>query len=329
MILDDKIYGRVEVSEPVLLALLSAPAVQRLTGVLQHGISALVGVTQPVTRFEHSAGVMTLIQRLNGSLEEQIAGVLHDISHTVFSHVIDYVVDGHYSQSFHDEVKGEYLSRTDIPAILGEYGFDWRDFLDEARFPILEQPAPRLCADRLDYFLRDSLELRLATPAAVQQVLSHLIVSDGRIVVGDLPTARWMAYTYIAADDMSWANFREVGLYQLAAEAIRRGLAIGAISEADFWEQDAGIWARLIAHPDTVLNRQLALVNPATRFAWDEEQPTFRVGTKVRTIDPEVLTEAGPVSLSILDESFARHRERYIAGKQGEWPMRVVTTEAE
>jgi hypothetical protein len=152
-------------------------------------------------------------------------------------------------------------------------------------------------------------------------------VSEGRIVMRDLATARWMAYTYIAADDMSWANFREVGLYQLAAQAIRRGLEIGAISEADFWEQDAGVWTRLASHPDPVLSRQIGLVSPATRFAWDEEQPTFTVGTKVRTIDPEVLTDAGARSLSALDESFARYRERYIAGKQGEWPMRVITAD--
>ena len=36
---------------------------------------------------------MLLIKKLGGSVEEQIAGLLHDVSHTAFSHVIDYVFD--------------------------------------------------------------------------------------------------------------------------------------------------------------------------------------------------------------------------------------------
>ena len=55
---DDPIYGPESISEPVLLDLLDSAALQRLHGVLQHGVTALLGVTKPVTRFEHSVGVM-------------------------------------------------------------------------------------------------------------------------------------------------------------------------------------------------------------------------------------------------------------------------------
>jgi HD superfamily phosphohydrolase len=34
---------------------------------------------------------MLLVRRLGASLEEQIAALLHDVSHTAFSHVIDSV----------------------------------------------------------------------------------------------------------------------------------------------------------------------------------------------------------------------------------------------
>ena len=176
MVYQDEVYGSVRIEEPVLLALMAGTAVQRLHGVLQHGISALIGITRPITRFEHSVGAMLLVRRMGAPLPEQIAALLHDVSHTAFSHVIDYVFDGHDSQSYHDEQKEAYLAQTDVPAILARYGYDWRDFLPEANFPLLEQPSPRLCADRLDYFLRDAQGLGVATAVDIQFALEHLVV---------------------------------------------------------------------------------------------------------------------------------------------------------
>jgi hypothetical protein len=324
----DPIYGLAQVTEPVLLDLLNSAAMLRLKQVLQHGISGLLGVTSPITRFEHSVGVMILVRELGASLTEQIAALLHDVSHTAFSHVIDYVFDGHDSQSYHDEKKEVYMASTTIPAILAQHGYDWRDVLSEENFPLLEQPSPRLCADRLDYFLRDSLALNLAQPADVRHALDHLVVQDGRIAVGSLEAGRWLGYTYIAADDASWANFREVGLYELTAQAIRLGLQMGAIREADFWGSDETLWSQLHACDDAKLNEYLRLISPQTQFVWDEVSPTFLVSTKLRTIDPDVVVEPAMIQpLSMLDADFARHRKEYLARKAGKWPMRVVAHE--
>ena len=60
-------------------------------------ITALLGITQPITRYEHSVGVMLLARRVGGGLREQVAALLHDVSHTAFSHVIDHV--------FHDQAR--------------------------------------------------------------------------------------------------------------------------------------------------------------------------------------------------------------------------------
>src|SRR5512139_863920 len=143
MYYSDSIYGEVDIEEPVLLDLMSTQALQRLRGVLQHGITALIGITQPVTRFDHSLGVMLLVQRMGGSLEEQIAALLHDVSHTAFSHVIDYVVDDHNSQSYHEEWKEAHLLASDVPEVLARHDYDWRDFLHEEDYALLEQPSPR------------------------------------------------------------------------------------------------------------------------------------------------------------------------------------------
>ena len=320
----DTIYGKIQISEPVLLDLMASTAMGRLQGVMQHGISALIGITEPVTRFDHCMGAMLVVRRLNGSLTEQIAALLHDVSHTAFSHVIDYVVDGHDSQSYHDEMKEEYLIGTDIPAILQRHGFDWRDFLHEEDYPLLEQASPRLCVDRIDYFLRDAQGLGLATAVNIQNILAHLTVVEGRIATNDIEAARWLGDTFMAADDASWANFREVGIYEVTAQAIRRGLAVGVVSEADFWTTDEPFWQKLHSSDDEKLNHLLALISPETEFVWDAENPTFWVSTKLRSIDPDVAENGRLHPLSTLDADFAARRADYLSAKQGKWPMRIV-----
>ncbi|RMH01148.1 MAG: HD domain-containing protein [Chloroflexi bacterium] len=324
MLYVDDVYGEVEITEPVLQEVMQSAAMQRLQGVLQHGISGLIGITDKVTRYEHSVGVMILVRRLGGSVTEQLAALLHDVSHTAFSHVIDYVFNGHDSQSYHDEVKEWYLAQTDVPEILSRYGYDWRELVDETRFPLLEQPSPRLCADRLDYFLRDSLGLGLATKEDVRWVLPHLVVANGRIVTDDLEVARWLAYTYMQADDASWANFREVGLYELTAQALRLALDRKIIAESDLWLTDELLWAKLQASPEPTLQALLVQVSPHTRFEWDERAPTFWVSTKLRVIDPDVVVNGRLYPLSELDEEYGRFQQAYLARKKGKWPMRVI-----
>lgn len=322
----DTIYGSVQFDEPVLLDLIQSAALTRLRGVLQHGISGLIGITTPITRFEHSVGAMLLVRRLGAGLEEQIAALLHDVSHTAFSHVIDYVVQGHDSQSYHEEKKEEFLMNSDIPVVLGQHGYDWRDFLHETAYPLLEQPSPRLCADRLDYFLRDALPLGLATLADIHGVLEHLVVKNGRIVTNNLPVAQWLGYTFIAADDASWANFREVGLYELTAQAIQMALQRGLITEVDFWGVDKQLWHTLQTTPDADLQAHLRLISPHTRFVWDAVAPTFTVSTKLRAIDPDVVIDEHCLPLSAIDPAFAKYRQEYLAKKQGKWPMRVIAS---
>lgn len=331
MNLTDPIYGSFEITEPVLLDVLGSSAVQRLRFVLQHGITGLIGVTKSTTRFDHSLGVMLLIRKVgavsvppDALLREQIAALLHDVSHTAFSHVIDYVFGDHDNQGYHERQKESVLARSDVPLILVRHGYVWRDFLDGQDFPLLEQPSPALCADRLDYFLRDARDLGLASDGEVHAAVASLAVHTGRLVTTDLETARWMGTTFIAADDASWANFREVGLYELAARAIRLGLENGALTEADLWGGDAAAWAKLQASPDPEIQAQVRLVSPETGFEWDAAHPTFAVSTKLRTIDPPVLLGGQVQPLSALDPAFAHFRLEYLRRKSGKWPVRVV-----
>ncbi len=323
---DDELYGKVEISERVLLDLLASDAMQRARGISQHGITALLGVTSPFCRFDHSVGAMLLVRRLGADIKEQTAALLHDVSHTAFSHVIDFVFDDHGGQTYHEEKKEEFLFKSDIPEILDRHGIDWREVMDDARFSLLEQPSPALCADRLDYFLRDLEFLHLANRREIRAVLDSLEVRDGRMVVNDPDVARWLGYTFIEADRASWSSFREVGLYQIAAEAIKVARKGGFIDEADIWGTDEALWEKLRSAEDEEVKVLIKLLSPGTRFVWNEEWPDFRVEPKVRSIDPLVVVGQSVQALSVLDTTFGQYRNDYMVSKQGAWPMSVIPT---
>ena len=101
---EDRVYGTVTIDDPGIIALMARPTFQRLRGVRQAGPSALAFTFKTVTRHEHSLGVYLLLRRLGARREEQIAGLLHDLSHTAFSHAVDFLFDSE-EQDHHEGLK--------------------------------------------------------------------------------------------------------------------------------------------------------------------------------------------------------------------------------
>ncbi len=194
----------------------------------------------------------------------------------------------------------------------------------KSSLPSLSSHHRRSAQTDLDYFLRDLQFLKLASDKEIRTAIRCPQVIDGRIVVDDPDAARWLAYTYIEADRTSWSNVREVRLYQLTAEAIKAANRHGLIADADLWSSDGALWRKLKTADHPEVRRWVDRITPGTRFARSDEDPQFRVSTKIRSINPPVTDGSSVTPLSVLDPVFARYRRDYLTSKQGEWPMAVV-----
>ena len=62
MLYSDRVYGKVEISEPVILELISCPAMQRLKKIDQAGYFHPYFPGTQHTRYEHSLGVYILLK---------------------------------------------------------------------------------------------------------------------------------------------------------------------------------------------------------------------------------------------------------------------------
>jgi uncharacterized protein len=186
MKIQDRVYGEGEIKETVILELMQSRAMQRLKGIAQYGVPDPYYHLNNYSRFEHSVGVMLLLRKLGVGLEEQIAGLLHDVSHTAFSHVVDWVLGDGKTENFQDEQHEKTLKRSDVPEILRRYGLAVETVTDYHRFGLLERELPDLCADRLDYALTKFLGLFLKILCGDNFGTAAFDVAAG--VAGNCPT---------------------------------------------------------------------------------------------------------------------------------------------
>jgi len=321
---DDPVYGEVNFTEPLLVEVFQSRAVQRLRHIFQGGITAFIKPERQTTRLDHSVGVAALLRILGADVVEQAAGLIHDVPHTAFSHVVDFVFPNH-EHTYHEDHREVMLIASDLPTIFANHGLDWRWVAEAENFSLLEQPLPLLCADRLDYFLRDGVvDWGFFSPADAQDLLSHLAVWEGQVVVTDVDAARWLGEKFIQLDDACWCAPQEVGWYAAAAKALQAALRYGLIAEADFASTDVALFNRVRASDLPEIQRWLALLKPEVDFVRDDDAPDLIALPKVRAVDPGVLVRGRIIPLSQLDAQFANNREIYIAGKQGEWGLRVL-----
>jgi len=236
MIYIDKIYGKIEILG-ILEELLNTRVFQRLKKIHQGGAIFLVNPTLNQTRFDHSIGVMILIQKLGGSIQEQIAGLIHDISHTAFSHLIDYVLEIE-EEDYHEKRFEVVLANEELANVLQKNDYEVRDFLNMESYQILEYPLPGLCADRIDYTLRDLFQLKTISKEEINWFLSGLQIFEKRIVLKSEKHGKWFQskYDFLVHEYFGGKENQEINL--IMKKVIKECLEKSIIEVNDFHYDD-------------------------------------------------------------------------------------------
>ncbi|HEX7455890.1 MAG TPA: HD domain-containing protein [Candidatus Nanoarchaeia archaeon] len=306
----DKVYGPEKIADHVLIALAKSKPLQRLKKINQAG-SQLVKLHKKTTRYEHCVGVALLLKRYGASLEEQIAGLLHDVPHTAFSHAMDFAFGDHERQTYHEHFKKGLILNSEIPKILQSYKIDTQHVVDEANFSLLEQPLPALCADRIDYFLREIVNDYGRSPK-IDNFLSHIKVFDSRFVFDDREAAEKFSRLFMKQCLESWVDPLTLATFNLLASAVRRGLGIGYIKEADLFGTDKELHKKLLASTDKEIKKHMSLLKPGLSISLVKNGFNFHTWGKPRYVDPEVLVNNHLVRLSRLDNEFKKRIPKFI-----------------
>lgn len=319
----DRIYGPTEITEPIIQEIIASEAMQRLLKVNQYGASFYRFSHLTTNRFEHCVGVYLLLRKFNATLEEQIAGLLHDVPHTAFSHVVDFVFGGSEVGTFHEEFHKEVVMNSTLPSIFTKHGFDIDTVLDKHRFRLLERDLPDLCMDRIDYFFRDLVTDRILTLEQAQTILSKMIRFEDTIAFEDMASARTFADYFRKGDQQLWGHPLQAALYYLFAEALKTALFENIISFKDLFSIDEVVYDKLAAANHPLIKKNLARVKQI-QVVEDPVHYDFYIRTKIRMVDPYVITDGVPVRLSHLDSDFNTVQEAYRAKRQTGYYLRMI-----
>lgn len=227
-IINDPVFGFINIPKGLLYDLVQHPLLQRLTRIKQVGLSSVVYPGAQHTRFQHSLGAFYLMSEAIKQLTAkghfifqseaeavQAAILLHDIGHGPFSHVLENTIVSGVS---HEEISLLFMEQMNRE-MNGQLTLAIQIFKDEYPKRFLHQlVSGQLDMDRLDYLRRDSFYTGVTEgnigSARIIKMLDvredHLVVeSKGIYSIENFLTARrlmyWQVYlhkTSVACEQM-------------------------------------------------------------------------------------------------------------------------------
>lgn len=300
MKITDRIYGEIVVDNQLIADLITTAPFQRLKNISQDGAPHFIQPVRNVTRYEHSIGVWYLAKRYERSIEEQIACLLHDLSHTAFSHVIDFVVKDK-NHEYADGKLNDMILQSDIPAIMKEHGYDINKVLDKTKFPLLDNNLPDISFDRWDYFLRDGYTMGFLPSELINLFLTNIEEEKDILYFTDLRLASTFAILFANFSRLIWLDPTSHGAFFLLAEALKIALEDKEITEKDLFTDDNILLEKLRRSQNKKVIDLLSRLEPGKEFEYaNEANAEFFGPNKPRFVDPLVKTDQGIERISKL-----------------------------
>lgn len=330
------LFGHEESVPPIVQELIESQAMQRLKAIDQTGATRYSMQLPAFSRYEHSLGVYMLLRKYHAPLEECVAGLLHDTSHTVFSHVGDFLFgNGDEALSYQDTIHNWYLEKQGIGPILAKYALTIEAINPEnPEFIALEKPLPDMCADRIEYNLHTAFLFGLMSEKQVHNILKHLHYENNQWFFDDPDIALQFAKISLYYTENLWAEPEELVAYQWMVKAMQAALAANELTVHEIhFSTDLEVLHLLHKSQNRDVQKFLQLFyDPQDSFQFTNQMEADHfIKSKFRGIDPLVYYQGKLCSLSSINETFAAQflnvKEKTARGYYVKWTEKTSTQE--
>ena len=241
------------------------------------------------SRLDHSIGVALIIWNFTKDKKQTLAGLFHDVSTPVFSHVSDFRKGDALTQTLTEEDNaGILINDLELARLLQEDGLKIEEISDYHIYPVADNEIPRLSADRLEYMFPSGMALDgswdLTSIKNVYQDIVVLTNEDGQSELGFKSPELALEYCrrFCMIGHILQLNENKLTL-QLLGQIMNLAVQEGLLCEEDFMNKsEKEIMDRLDS-----LKSQDSLDNQAASSASDLARlhKTFRSMTKIEHTD--------------------------------------------
>ena len=322
----DKRYG--ERLPAYFDALCAAPEMTRLRDVgmncgCEYTSFKLFRRIKPYSRFEHSIGTAQIVWHFTADPVQAAAALFHDIATPAFSHSVDFMRgDSLRQESTEAGTDKLILSSKEICRILRENGIVPENVVDYHRYPVADNQAPRLSADRLEYTLGNLLHYRLRAPGFLRSYYLDLTLTqneDGvpELAFRDILTAIAFGYDALKCSRI-YVSPEDRYAMQMLSELLKRALDRGVIGEDDLMGTEPQLIRKLQGDPRSKAEwkRFRAMKRMVTEECDAPVELRRVIPAKKRCIDPLV---EGQGRLSAICREFEADLKLFLEEDQSGW----------
>lgn len=299
MVVVDPIYGPLSLS-PRLAKILQSPLFTRLKGVHQNGSAYLVDPRQSTSRYEHSVGVMALAKMLTDDESVHVMALLHDISHTAFSHLAD-LVFGCENQDYHTIMRDHFLQSKQAKKMIEDCSVTQQELAVEKNLIV---KGKNINSDRLDYAIRDLKATNRIFHPEYASIINQLVLNnEGEIYCKDIATARLLFNKFLEANQCIYFDPKAEVAALVMAAILKKMYERGELTLSDFFTTDEAVIEKI---KQSDLKDTFEGITPQMTYS-PSPTPTPYPGIlrKLRFIDPNVAGMSGTLT-EHCDESRAK-----------------------
>lgn len=150
------------------------------------------------------------------------------------------------------------MKNTEIPPLLEKYHFSIDRIVNEKNFPLLEQSIPRLCADRIDYALREFHYW--LNPAIVNSCLQNLTNWKGEIAFLEEKIAFEVTVHFLKLQTQHWGGYEAMMRYYLFSYALKKAIEKNILTKEDFYRDEQYVLSKMKNIPDVQIGAILRLL---------------------------------------------------------------------
>ena len=264
------------------------------------------------SRLDHSLGVALIVWHFTHDKAQTIAGLLHDISTPVFSHVSDFRKGDMLTQTATEEPTARIIrGDAELGRLLAEDGLTAEQVEDYHIYPIADNEIPQLSADRLEYMFPSGMALDGSwTMDEIRRCYNDLTIlknEDGQDELGfqHLEIAELYCEHFCMIGHILQLNENKLALHMLG-QIMNQAEKEGVLTEADFMRlSEKEVMERLDKSPSRMYKtfRTMTSIEHTNEPLDEKEYFCISLKVKQRYINPLVVSTGSTIACRLSDIS--------------------------